>query len=431
MRSRFLRLLFLLVLWVASPLAGQVYSPEQVPNVFAQDSLQLLSDPAGYIPEEERAEINRELTQLRLTRGVEFAVVVIPSIGDEDLEDFTTALFRRWGIGSKTKNDGLLLLMSIEQRRLRFATGYGLEGALPDALLDRIRRNEMRSLMQDKQYGAAILAAIAAVNQALSEDGYQGEVRSAQSRRSHQINWQMIAFFYGLILLAAGYSAWSSLRDYEVRGKRSPQWLRAQLPYLPQKLVRYGLLLALLCLPLGMLYYLWAKQMEKRLVTLATRCPQCGAESMLLLSDTERLRYLPELAKLEEQLGSRRYQVYRCASCTHTELTSQDLGTHWQICEHCGGRTAEAVSSRLVNIPGKGRYQRTTIHCRHCGHDQHQDRRDTTDEDLTASALLLAGLMRRNRYHGDGGFGGGFGGGFSGGSFGGGSTGGGGASGGW
>ena len=177
MRSRFLSLLFLLVLWVASPLAGQVYSPEQVPNVFAQDSLQLLSDPAGYIPEEERAEINRELTQLRLTRGVEFAVVVIPSIGDEDLEDFTTALFRRWGIGSKTKNDGLLLLMSIEQRRLRFATGYGLEGALPDALLDRIRRNEMRSLMQDKQYGAAILAAILAVNQALSEDGYQGEVR--------------------------------------------------------------------------------------------------------------------------------------------------------------------------------------------------------------------------------------------------------------
>ena len=167
MRSRFLSLLFLLVLWVASPLAGQV------PNVFAQDSLQLLSDPAGYISEEERAEINRELTQLRLTRGVEFAVVVIPSIGDEDLEDFTTALFRRWGIGSKTKNDGLLLLMSIEQRRLRFATGYGLEGALPDALLDRIRRNEMRSLMQDKQYGAAILAAITAVNQALSEDGYQ------------------------------------------------------------------------------------------------------------------------------------------------------------------------------------------------------------------------------------------------------------------
>ena len=86
MRSRFLSLLFPLVLWVASPLAGQVYSPEQVPNVFAQDSLQLLSDPAGYIPEEERAEINRELTQLRLTRGVEFAVVVIPSIGDEDQE---------------------------------------------------------------------------------------------------------------------------------------------------------------------------------------------------------------------------------------------------------------------------------------------------------------------------------------------------------
>lgn len=431
MRASFLSLFLGLLCWVSLPLAGQTYTPEQVPKVFAQDSLQLLSDPADYIPAAEQASINRALTNLRLTHGVEFAVVIVPSIGEVPIEDFSTELFRSWGIGGQTKNDGLLLVIAIEQRQLRFATGYGIEGALPDALLDRIRRRAMVEPMRAGNYGGAVLAAISEVDKALAEDGFSGERRTARREGEGGINWRMVAFFYLLIVLASGYSAWSSLHDYEVRGRKTPQWLRAQLPRFPERTVQYAVLLALLCLPVGLLYYVYAQRVGKRLIALAGRCPQCGSASLLLLTGEEALSYLPALARREEELGSRRYQVYACASCGYHELTAQDLGTHWQTCEHCGGRTAEEVSRTPLRIPGRGRYERITLRCRYCGHDQHHDRQDTSSEDLTASTLLMAGLLGGGRHRGGGDFGGGFGGGFSGGSFGGGSTGGGGASGGW
>lgn len=427
MRIRILSFLLLLLATLSLPLRAQVYSVEQVPNVFVQDSLQLLSDPAGYIPSEEQAKINSALTRIRLERGVEFAVVLVPSIGDEGIEEFATQLFRSWGLGSKEKNEGLLLLIAIEQRRMRFETGYGLEGTLPDVLLSRIQRGKMRDQMREKDYGGAVLTAIGAVEQALVQDDFRGTRRSTGGLREFQIDWKIVGLFYLLIVLASGYSAWSSLADTERLGHRSPRWLRTQLPHLPQRTARSALLLGVLCLPVGILYYLYARRKQEELALLATRCPQCGSQ-LRFLDGAERLSYLSDQARLEERIGSRRYLVYRCGHCSFSESAPEDLGSHWQICERCGGRTSEVVSVRPVSIPGRGRYERTTLHCRYCGHDKHHDRRDTSAEDLAMSSILLTGLLSGGRHRGGGG---GFGGGFSGGSFGGGSSGGGGSTGSW
>ena len=100
-----------LSLGVRAHAAGNTYTPETVPNVFAQDSLQLLTDPGDHIDEASQARINELLLQLRLSTGVEFAVVVLDDI-EGDIESFSTQLFRLWGIGSKTRNDGLLATSS-------------------------------------------------------------------------------------------------------------------------------------------------------------------------------------------------------------------------------------------------------------------------------------------------------------------------------
>ena len=121
LRSLLLGLLLLLPLGLSAE--GRVYTPGLVPKVFAEDSLQLLSDPEGYIDAEERVRINEALTEIRRSTGVEFAVVVVPSIGEVDIESFSTELFRLWGLGSKTRNDGLLLTLVMDQRKLRFETG--------------------------------------------------------------------------------------------------------------------------------------------------------------------------------------------------------------------------------------------------------------------------------------------------------------------
>ena len=91
--DRALRHLLLLALISLFPLGlwaeGKVYTPELVPNVFTTDSTRLLSDPEGYISAEGRERIDAALYEIRRTTGVEFATVILPSIGERDIESFT------------------------------------------------------------------------------------------------------------------------------------------------------------------------------------------------------------------------------------------------------------------------------------------------------------------------------------------------------
>ena len=155
--------LFPLGLWAE----GKVYTPELVPNVFTTDSTRLLSDPEGYISAEGRERIDAALYEIRRTTGVEFATVILPSIGERDIESFSTDLFRLWGLGSKTRNDGLLLLVVMDQRKVRFETGYGMEGILTDVRASRIQRQYIIPLMREGDYDGAIYNGVVAVGKVL------------------------------------------------------------------------------------------------------------------------------------------------------------------------------------------------------------------------------------------------------------------------
>lgn len=71
--------------------------------------------------------------------GAQIVVVTIPSLEGDSLENYATELFRNFGIGDKSKNNGLLLLLALEERQFRVEVGYGLEGILPDAKTGRIQ----------------------------------------------------------------------------------------------------------------------------------------------------------------------------------------------------------------------------------------------------------------------------------------------------
>ena len=92
--DRALRHLLLLALISLFPLGlwaeGKVYTPELVPNVFTTDSTRLLSDPESYISAEGRERIDAALYEIRRTTGVEFATVILPSIGEREIESFST-----------------------------------------------------------------------------------------------------------------------------------------------------------------------------------------------------------------------------------------------------------------------------------------------------------------------------------------------------
>jgi uncharacterized protein len=73
----------------------------------------------------------------------QIAVVIIPTTGDYDIAEFSFALGRKWGIGNKKNNNGVLLLVAKNDRKVFIAPGYGLEGAIPDIIAKRIVDNEV------------------------------------------------------------------------------------------------------------------------------------------------------------------------------------------------------------------------------------------------------------------------------------------------
>lgn len=426
---QFPRYLLLLIFLFLAPLTlrceKKSYTPDLVPKVFATDSTRLLSDPAGYISTAGQRRIDSVLYELRRTTGVEFATVILPSIGERDIESFSTDLFRLWGLGSKTRNDGLLLLIVMDQRKVRFETGYGLEGLLPDVLASRIQRREMIPLMRQGDYEGAIYNGILAVGQVLRNEGYTSDRRTA--RGASEFPTKILIILYVLTVLAAGYSAFSSLREEELRSRSSLQEARARLSQVEVRCKSYPILLDILCLPIGLLCYFYARRVLSEVRLRATLCPQCRQNTMAILSTSEGWRYLTPAEQKELEVGSRTYSVYRCTHCHYTERIGRDLSDQWMRCERCGARTVTLENRELSQ---GGRYERLHFRCLHCGNSSHSDHRRQSDQDNLTKLLLLDALLSgAGRRGGGGGFS--DGGGWGGGSFGGGSSGGGGATGSW
>lgn len=119
------------------------YTLQDVPNVRLSDARQYVSDPSHILSAPARDTINAVLARLEESTGIETAVVMLPSIGEEDIFNFAHELFRQWGIGKQKSNNGLLILFVADQRKVRFTVGYGLEGTMTDAMSKRIQMQRM------------------------------------------------------------------------------------------------------------------------------------------------------------------------------------------------------------------------------------------------------------------------------------------------
>lgn len=117
-----------------------------------------VSDFAGVVDSTSRAELERYCASLERATGTQLALVTLPSLQGEPVEDVANALFRAWGIGQKGENNGALLLLSIGDRRSRLEVGYGLEPIITDGTAGSLLRS-MRPYLRTGQYGPALLTA--------------------------------------------------------------------------------------------------------------------------------------------------------------------------------------------------------------------------------------------------------------------------------
>lgn len=143
--------------------AQATFTVENVPNVRLTDVRLHVSDPASLLSATARDTINAALSSLETSTGIEVAVVVLPSIGTADPFDFGVSLFRSWGVGKSKNNNGLLILYVEDQHTVRFTTGYGIEGTLPDALCKRIQMRYMVPKFKTGDRDGGMVAGVKAV----------------------------------------------------------------------------------------------------------------------------------------------------------------------------------------------------------------------------------------------------------------------------
>jgi uncharacterized protein len=150
-----------------------------------------VSNPDGILDESTIAQIDAILKSLEEKSTAQVAVVAVRSIGDADIFDFAQQLFVVWGIGSKENDNGLLLLLVEDKHTIRFHTGDGIEGILPDAICKEIQRDYMVPEFKNGDYSAGMLAGIKEIEKILTNPASAEELRASEK---NDIN-ESTAFF--------------------------------------------------------------------------------------------------------------------------------------------------------------------------------------------------------------------------------------------
>jgi uncharacterized protein len=136
---------------------------------------QLVNDLAHVMTPEEVHQLEIKLEDYDKTTSSQVTIVTLESIGVYAPAEYGTALFKKWKIGSEKKNNGVLVLAAIKDHKINITVGYGLEGALPDALSGRIIRNEIAPEFKQGNYFAGFSkgadAIIAATKGEYTSDG--------------------------------------------------------------------------------------------------------------------------------------------------------------------------------------------------------------------------------------------------------------------
>jgi uncharacterized protein len=125
-------------------------------SVFAQElppkSNTLVTDYTNTLTAEQKQRLEDKLVAFADSSSTQIAVVMIHSIGDYDVNEYAQKLGRAWGIGQKDKNNGIVVLVALDDRKMSIQTGYGVEGALPDIITQQIRVNDMNPRFKAGDY---------------------------------------------------------------------------------------------------------------------------------------------------------------------------------------------------------------------------------------------------------------------------------------
>lgn len=127
-----------------------------------------ISDYAGVLQSETRTRLERYCAEIEAKTGAQIAVLLIPSLQGEPVEDVAVDVFQKWGVGKKGTDEGVLLLLATQDRRMRLEVGYGLEPVIPDGFAGSVLR-AMRPALRQGDYAGAVTEAVRTLGERIAQ----------------------------------------------------------------------------------------------------------------------------------------------------------------------------------------------------------------------------------------------------------------------
>ncbi len=193
------------LLLVASLAGGQTF-PKPVGRV---------NDFAGVIDPDTAAAIDRRLDDLERATSHEIAVATVKSLDGMSVEEYANKLFKSWGVGQKQSNNGVLVIVAVDDHKMRIEVGYGLEGILPDGLAGQVVREEFTPRFKEGDYSGGIRQGVARLADIVEKEHVLTPEELAAFNESNDADqppfWILIPFFgvfvtIGFGMLGAGLS---------------------------------------------------------------------------------------------------------------------------------------------------------------------------------------------------------------------------------
>ena len=429
--------------------AVNAFSPKDIPE---PPKGTYVTNPDGILSENTVFQLNTMLDSLAITKGVLVLVVAVNTIGDNDVHTFAVNIGHNGigketqGVGKANSDNGLVVLFVLDQRKIDFATGYGLEGTLTDAMCKRIQMQEMLPYFKKGDYDAGMIAGVKRAVEVIKGD----YVATAEDMNGKKTDWKalsinlLIGFF--AIMLITFLLMQRTVHNVRTKATLTTNLARAKTLKTNKSIVYlkvffliivitfvlfaitktgwYVLLLPLM--PVSNIpSIIYSRKKINKFRTQPIKCSECNG-LMHFVPESEEDKYLTVSQQFEEKLHAVDYDVFECDTCGNQTVYPYEQLNNYQICPACGTRAYHLVSKKTTANPtfiSNGNL-RETYQCLYC---KHQDEVNKIIPHLTATPIFVGNAGGGSFSSGSGGFGG-----FSGGgSFGGGSFGGGGATSGW
>lgn len=189
----------ILVLLFCHVAEARRYDVKDIPNVQLANRYNFTSNPDGILSTAAVAKIDSICYDLRHRGIAQTAVVAVEEIATDDVFEFAYELFSKWGVGSKS-NSGIGILLVESAHEIRFVTGYGIEGVLPDAICKRIQTQYMLPYFRNGDYSGGMVAGMEAIRAVLNGSELDIGGNDDYVDEDEEAAWALAAFFFLVIV---------------------------------------------------------------------------------------------------------------------------------------------------------------------------------------------------------------------------------------